>query len=867
MSKNEESTVYEKELEISYDNNPRNDSDNKMIRVNNPNPTKSPSALEDSEDSPSFFHNDPRNPQGAIRNAALGNKPFNNTADLGDNSEAQDNNDAFDNKNNNPADTGVNGNNNINNNREGNNGPSEKKPGSGLEKKPDDFSGGDKKADNVKRTGSSDQAAAAPHKNPLPGAAPPSKGRPSETGNPAGKKPGDNKKSAGSSIGKKILDKTPIGQKLNSAKQALGMGGGEKGSGGDKQSEFNPAALITKTFANIPTVVKIEIAVGSMLLLLVFAVVLGIGGGVPIGVAAAAKGCDQPSYSVNGSDATEFLCNMTSPFGENGFTVSSTSGWRIHPIYGGNKFHYGTDVCAVGDLTIYAVQSGTVKESGFNGGWGNTVLIDHDGAFTTRYAHLASIDSAMKVGATVTQGQKVGVEGTTGSSTGNHLHFELRDGKGNYLSANPFFGYSDQGYESCVNPNGKPSANCLLQTNPARRIGQEGFAQICGKSVGSFVSTTAKNNSCCGTLTAETTGGDIFDFISTFEGGTGDKYACTTSAGSKGYKAYQNAGDKVTVGPGITTDYIPGMSAGDCISQDKVKSAYTKAESSKRSFIQKTFADVSLSKHQEDAMVSMAYNGCAGFFPDMAKAAEADNLAGLWKAMKDCTNNGLLGLMRRRKAEFALYVTGDYSLAGAYKSKNWNSAQYDLYDSDGIMAKKASGTSSTTCSENSSINGYSTSDIVKLAQQELENWKTLSNDKKRERVATKYMPACGYGAKNTVDQYCAAFISYLLQETGNIERVGAGVGNKCIASNWKNSTGGTFHKVGSSYTPKPGDLAIYSGHIEIVEKVNGNMITNISGNSSPFNVSGGGYPGDTVGNVVRKAAFPLDTKVDGYLTY
>jgi hypothetical protein len=87
-----------------------------------------------------------------------------------------------------------------------------------------------------------------------------------------------------------------------------------------------------------------------------------------------------------------------------------------------------------------------------------------------------------------------------------------------------------------------------------------------------------------------------------------------------------------------------------------------------------------------------------------------------------------------------------------------------------------------------------------------------------------------------------------------------------LANTWKNSTGGTFHKVGSSYTPKPGDLAIYSGHIEIVEKVSGNMVTTISGNSSPFNL-GTAPNGDTVGNVVRKTPFPLDTKVEGYLSY
>ena len=872
------STSYEHEVEASYENN----SSGERIKANNPAAQSSASSSGSAvNDGSGFVSGDPRNPQGMARNAALGNKGFKNRADLGDNSEAKKE-DALNRANNSPENSGNNpatGGNNDNSNA-----PGGQKQGPGLDKKPDGLSGG-------KNTPSSKDLlnqASAVHKNPLPGAAPPSKKSPNGPGNPDSSDQ-SKKNDSNSSLGKSALASTGIGKKLSGAKQALGMGKGNKkdGSGkGDGEGEgsgFNPMALINGAKSFVFTM-KVQLVVAGLFLIIIFAFILSVGTGVPVGVAIGSNGCDQPSYSANSANATEFMCNMFSPFGSAAdgkeYSVSSTSGKRIPPKtstgYGSN-FHKGTDVTGPGS-DIYAVADGEVVSAEYSGGWGNQVLIKHvttSTTFYTRYAHLSTIIASKGA---VKAGDKIGVMGSTGNSSGPHLHFELLDENKEYVSANPFFGYSDQGYEGCLTPNGDTAdSKCDFgASGSARYIGQAGFAQICGKTTGSYVATSSNSNSssnndsCCGTLTAEKTGGesgDMFGFISTFEGGTGKSYTCKTSDGQDGYKAYQNAGDKVTVGPGITTDYIKGMKAGDCISKSEVKAGYEKAEKSKRNFVKSKFSGSSLSNYQEDAMVSMAYNGCAGFFDNMAKAVKDDNLADLWKSMKDCTNNGLLGLKRRRKAEFALFVTGDYSLAGAYKSKNWSDVEYDFYDSDGILAKKASGSSSTTCGDQRTVGGYSTTDIVKLAQKEYENWQSFSNDQKRERVATQYMPACGYGTKNKVDDYCAAFVSFLLKETGNIDKVGAGVGNKCIASNWKNSTGGTFHKVGSSYTPKPGDLAIYSGHVEIVEKVEGNMVTTISGNSSPFNVSGGNYPGKTVGNVVRKTPFRIDSNVDGYLSY
>jgi murein DD-endopeptidase MepM/ murein hydrolase activator NlpD len=87
------------------------------------------------------------------------------------------------------------------------------------------------------------------------------------------------------------------------------------------------------------------------------------------------------------------------------------------------KFHRGIDIARPRNLNILAADNGTVSFSGNDGGYGNKVMIDHNNGMTTLYAHLASID--VSVGQTVAQGHKIGVMGTTGNSTGIHLHFEV----------------------------------------------------------------------------------------------------------------------------------------------------------------------------------------------------------------------------------------------------------------------------------------------------------------------------------------------------------------------------------------------------------------------------------------------------------
>ncbi len=105
-----------------------------------------------------------------------------------------------------------------------------------------------------------------------------------------------------------------------------------------------------------------------------------------------------------------------------GYSPGSAYGWRIHPIYGYEKFHNGEDVGAPSGTAILAADSGTVLMATYNGGYGNYVMIDHGGGKGTGYAHMSSF--AVSAGQTVTQGQVIGYVGSTGLSTGPHLHYE-----------------------------------------------------------------------------------------------------------------------------------------------------------------------------------------------------------------------------------------------------------------------------------------------------------------------------------------------------------------------------------------------------------------------------------------------------------
>ena len=103
--------------------------------------------------------------------------------------------------------------------------------------------------------------------------------------------------------------------------------------------------------------------------------------------------------------------------------VSSRFGLRVHPITGETKSHTGIDIASNQGTAVYASDGGSVTLAGWNGGYGNCIMIDHGNGYVTLYGHLSSI--SVSVGQTVSQGTTIGAVGSTGNSTGPHLHFEV----------------------------------------------------------------------------------------------------------------------------------------------------------------------------------------------------------------------------------------------------------------------------------------------------------------------------------------------------------------------------------------------------------------------------------------------------------
>lgn len=109
-------------------------------------------------------------------------------------------------------------------------------------------------------------------------------------------------------------------------------------------------------------------------------------------------------------------------------TITSPFGWRSNPFGGAPEFHQGLDIAAPTGTTVTAAAGGTVIMAQWYGGYGNYILIDHGGGYSTGYGHLSAI--YVSNGQAVKRGQAIGAVGSTGASTGPHLHFEVRiDGK------------------------------------------------------------------------------------------------------------------------------------------------------------------------------------------------------------------------------------------------------------------------------------------------------------------------------------------------------------------------------------------------------------------------------------------------------
>ena len=145
----------------------------------------------------------------------------------------------------------------------------------------------------------------------------------------------------------------------------------------------------------------------------------------------AAASASKPQLSFSG-----FACPLKSYS-----RISSEYGWRKNPVSGVNKLHAGIDFAAAGGTPIYAAASGYVQVAGWStGGYGNYVIIYHgkmsDGnTYSTLYAHMRSV--ATSAGKYVKQGELIGYVGTTGNSTGHHLHLEVWKGGSKANAVNP----------------------------------------------------------------------------------------------------------------------------------------------------------------------------------------------------------------------------------------------------------------------------------------------------------------------------------------------------------------------------------------------------------------------------------------------
>ena len=109
----------------------------------------------------------------------------------------------------------------------------------------------------------------------------------------------------------------------------------------------------------------------------------------------------------------------------NGARLSSSFGMRKHPILGFNKMHKGTDFAAPKGTPIMASGDGLVIKASWCGGGGNCVKIKHNSTYSTVYAHMSKFARNIKKGTRVKQGQIIGYVGSTGMSTGPHLHYEV----------------------------------------------------------------------------------------------------------------------------------------------------------------------------------------------------------------------------------------------------------------------------------------------------------------------------------------------------------------------------------------------------------------------------------------------------------
>ncbi|WP_373544340.1 M23 family metallopeptidase [Chamaesiphon sp.] len=129
----------------------------------------------------------------------------------------------------------------------------------------------------------------------------------------------------------------------------------------------------------------------------------------------------KPTFATNNLNqaSSNFIYPLMNPA-----RVTSRFGWRTHPLSGTRRFHSGIDIGAPTGTPVVATGTGTVISAGWNGGYGKAIIIQHNDVQQTLYGHLSQI--SVQPGQVIEQGTVIGLVGSTGNSTGPHLHFETR---------------------------------------------------------------------------------------------------------------------------------------------------------------------------------------------------------------------------------------------------------------------------------------------------------------------------------------------------------------------------------------------------------------------------------------------------------
>lgn len=585
-------------------------------------------------------------------------------------------------------------------------------------------------------------------------------------------------------------------------------------SGDDGKSRNKFVSL----FMKLPLVVKVKVVAGAsvvLLLFIVFFLVMSILGATTAVIAAS---CTENSYDIGSADATAFLKNMDDPLGDIEYSVTSLYGWRNCPKHG-YEFHHAVDLGASSGTKVYAVSGGTISEIGYNGEFGNTITINHNDTFYTMYNHLSGFKSGLEKGDTVKQGDVIGYVGNTGSSTGPHLDFRLFDKDKKSISINAYFGYSDKGYEECVNPDkGADVSKCDLDsTGNARKLGSSGFSEIASKT------NDYTDDSCCSSYSSSVS----------VDGTSGLPKNITEEFVNGAIQAQSKYGvpASLTLAQLLLESGTGSLSelATDCHNLFGVKGVGPAGYCLYSTGENYNGVDVTVNAKFRK------YNTYAESFEDRAEI-----LSGSW--YKRCTKTAKTAddwAKAIRKCGYATDPNYPEKLISIMK-------EYNLYQYDD---SSVFGTGSSSCDTGT------TGDIVDKANEEYEKW-NKSSEGERSDMVRNYMEACGNG--RTCNHWCSGFVSYILKETGRLDNL---KGFNCLADSYTSVEPATHHKQGSGYTPKAGDIIVfeYNGdgkgdHVAIVESVKGKTIHYIGGNQTSSLSS------SCWGNAITKVTTSLDSK-------